>query len=243
MTGPHPRKIEDGWVKNAVDAVKKIFKKGVTVVRGVHDKYLLIKDGSASVVDYEDLPDDKKEEHRFQDKREKLSRGGDTLKNSRYDTYTGQSPSKIASRASDNPHILSDILDDPGLVDASGESEAVAKVAEQNPSWAKISDAVESHGLEVDGDGNVSEAGSSGDGGSGTGDTGGVETADPGDLGPSTPGDYGMDVGGDSGDAGGTGDGGGDVGGDVGGDGSGSGGGGGSGDGGGLGGDVGGGDL
>jgi len=230
MTGPHPRKIEDGPVKNAVKAVKKIFSKGITLVRSVRHKYLLIKDGSASVVDYEDLPEDKQEQYRFDDRREKLSRGGEELmQNARYDTYSGQSASKIAGRASDNPQILSDILDDPGLVDAEGSSEAVAKVAEQNPSWAKISDAVEAHGLEADADGNVSEAGGTGDG-----DSGGIETADAGDLGPSTPADYGMNVAG--GDSGGSGDAGGDVGGDAGGS-------AGSGDGGGLGGDVGGGDL
>ncbi|EMA11577.1 hypothetical protein SAMN05443574_103314 [Haloarcula vallismortis] len=240
MTGPHPRELDDGWIPDAIDAVKEIFSKGVTLVRNVRHKYLLIRDGSASVVDYEDLPDDKKDEYRFKDKEEKLSRSGsEALENSRYDTYSGQSPSKIADRASDNPYILGDILDDPGLVDASGETEAVVKVADQNPGWAKISDAVEAHGLDVDADGNVSSTGSEagGDGGEASGGStsaaeaasdaasfdGSVSTADAGDLGPTGPSGYstGGNGGGDggSGGSGGSGSGGGDggLGGDVGG--------------------------
>lgn len=233
MTGPHPESLDDGWIKDAVDAVKEIFSKGVTLVRSVQHKYLLIKDGSASIVDYDELPDDKKDEYRFKDKQEKLSRGGsEALQSSRYDTYRGQSASKIADRASDDPYILGDLLDDPGLVDAGSESEAVAKVAEHNPGWAKISDAVEAHGLDVDADGNVSDSGGDGESaGGGSGDSGGesvaeaasdaasyggdVSTADAGDLGPTGPSGYGMDAGGSSGGSGG--DGGTSMGGDAGG--------------------------
>jgi len=228
MTGPHPESLEDGWIKDAVDAVKQIFSKGVTLVRSVRHKYLLIKDGSATIVDYDELPEDKKDEYRFKDKQERLSRGGtEALQSSRYDTYRGQSASKIADRASDNPYILGDLLDDPGLVDAGSESEAVAKVAEHNPGWAKISDAVEAHGLDVDADGNVSSSdGSGGDSGDGSTSAaeaasdaasygGDVSTADAGDLGPTGPSGYGMDAGGSTGGDGG--DGGTSMGGDVGG--------------------------
>lgn len=236
MSDPHPKSLEDGWIKDAVDAVKQIFSKGVTLVRSVQHKYLLIRDGSASIVDYNELPDDKKDEYRFKDREEKLSRGGsEALQGSRYDTYRGQSPSKIADRASDNPYILGDLLDDPGLVDAGSESEAVAKVAEHNPGWAKISDAVEAHGLDVDADGNVSssngesagdasgDSAGSGDGGESVAEAaseaasfdGSVSTADAGDLGPTGASGYGVDAGGSTGGSGG--DAGGSMGGDAGG--------------------------
>lgn len=237
MDNPHPDKLEEGWIPDLVDAVKEIFSKGVTLIRRVREKYLLIRDGSATVVDYENLPEERRQDHRFDDKEQALSRGGsEALQNSRYDTYSGQSPEKIAGRASENPYILSDILDEPGLVEAGGTTEAVAKVAEQNPSWAKISDAVEAHGLEADADGNVSRAGSedvSADASTGDGSTGVAEaaseaasfngndsTADSGDLGPTGADGYsglGGDVGSGSGGSGG-GDSGG-LGGDVGGDG------------------------
>lgn len=222
MTGPHPKSLDDGWIPGVIDAVKEVFSKGVTFVRRVHEKYLLVKDGEASVVDYEDLPEDEKKERRRG--KHSLSRNP-SLKSSREATYKGQSPSKIANRATDNPYILSDIIDDPGLVDADGETEAIAKVADQNPGWAKMSDAVEAHGLEADVDGNVSPSGES------TGESGGesttaaeaaseaatysgdVSTADAGDLGPTGPAGYGLDAGGSSG----SGDAGGGTGGDAGG--------------------------
>lgn len=221
MTGPHPKSLDDGWIPDIIDAVKEVFSRGVTFVRRVHGKYLLVKDGEASVVDYEDLPEDEQKERRHQLSKESLSRNP-SLKSSREAGYKGQSPSKIANRATDNPYILSDILDDPGLVDADGETEAIAKVAENNPGWAKMSDAVEAHGLEADVDGNVSPSGeSTGEsGGESTGAaeaaseaaiySGDVSTADAGDLGPTGSSGYGLDAGGSSGS--------GDVGGGTGGD-------------------------
>jgi len=219
---------------------KKLGKKGRPgFVRRVGNKFLTLgSDSGFDVVEYEDLPEEEREKRRFSHKKQSLSRNP-SLRSSREVSYQGDSPEKIANRASDNPYILSDILNDPGLVDADGGTEAVAKVAEQNPGWAKISDAVEAHGLDVDADGNVSPSGETGDAGSNSGDTGAAEaaseaasysgdvsTADAGDLGPTGPSGYGIDAGsggdaggGSGGDAGSSGDvGGGDIGGgDIGG--------------------------
>jgi hypothetical protein len=190
-------------------------------IRRVGDKFLTLgADSGFEVVDYEKLPESEREKRRFSHKRQSLSRN-QSLKSSREVTYKGQSPNKIANRAADNPYILSDVLNDPGLVDADGETEAVAKVADQNPGWAKMSDAVEAHGLDVDADGNVSPSGDAGGGSTGAAEaaseaasySGDVSTADAGDLGPTGPSGYGIDAGGGSG-----GDSGGDVGGgDIGG--------------------------
>jgi hypothetical protein len=199
-------------------------------IRRVGEKFLsLTPDSGFDVVDYEELPEEEKEERRFSHKQQSLSRNN-SLKSSRRVSYQGQSPEKVAGRAADNPYILSDILDDPGLVDADGETEAVAKVAEQNPGWAKMSDAVEAHDLDVDADGKVSPSGETG-GSSGKGDAGAAEaaseaasysgdvsTADAGDLGPTGPSGYGTDAGGSGGGGSGGDVGGGDIGGgDIGG--------------------------
>ena len=123
----------------------------------------------------------------------------------------GESEGKVAKRAADNHHIMQDVLSDPSMVGAGSETEAVAKVAAENPGWAKMSDLVDAYDIDVDVDGNVeapgnaegdsgesSETGSSGDSSADSS----ISTADPGDLGPSGPSDYGIDTGG-GGDAGG----------------------------------------
>ena len=174
-------------------------------IRRVGEKFLTLgSDSGFEVVDYEELPEEERENRRFSHKRQSLSRNP-SLKGSREVSYQGDSPEKIANRASDNPYILSDILSDPGLVDADGETEAVAKVADQNPGWAKMSDAVEAHGPTGDsgsgGSGDTGAAEAASEAASYSGD---VSTADAGDLGPTGPSGYGID-GGSGGDAGGSG--------------------------------------
>lgn len=194
-------------------------------IRRVGNKFLTLgSDSGFEVKDYEDLPEDEQEKRRFSHRKESLSRNP-SLRSSREVSYEGQSPDKIANRAADNPYILSDVLDDPGLVEAEGETEAVAKVAEQNPGWAKMSDAVEAHGLDVDADGNVSTSGDASSGDTGAAEaaseaasySGDVSTADAGDLGPTGPSGYGIDTGAGSGSGGGGDSGGSGLGGDAGG--------------------------
>jgi hypothetical protein len=228
MNPEHPKKPGDvenksfQRTRNTLKLFKELMTGDTTFIRAVADMYFIIRGGTAEVVDYEDLPEDEKKKRRHG--KHSLSRNP-SLKSSREAGYKGQSPSKIANRATDNPYILSDIIDDPGLVDADGETEAIAKVADKNPGWAKMSDAVEAHGLEADVDGNVSPSGES------TGESAGestsaaeaaseaatysgdVSTADAGDLGPTGPSGYGLDAGGSSG----SGDAGGGIGGDAGG--------------------------
>jgi hypothetical protein len=246
MVNPeHPKDRDDLEGIDVKDTLDDLKKQAETIVKAIGEMYLVLEDEEPELVDYDELPEDEKEKHRFNHRREKLSRGDDLSKNARESSYRGKSSSEIADRAGDNPYILGDVLADPGLVDADSSTEAVAKIADQNPGWAKVSDAVEAHGLEADADGNVTPAGEGeaegGEAGVDGGDTGtsaaeaasdaasysgDVSTADAGDLGPTGPSGYGLD-GSSGGDAGGT------SGGGTGGDGGGgSGSGGGAGDGG-----------
>jgi hypothetical protein len=52
----------------------------------------------------------------------------------------GKSSGQIVSEAADNPYVLSDVISDPGLVDADSPGEAVEAVAEANPGWASMHD-------------------------------------------------------------------------------------------------------
>ncbi|WP_313694163.1 hypothetical protein [Halorarum halobium] len=218
MVNPeHPETRDDLEVDGVIDALRQLMDAGKNLVRAVGERYLLLTGDGPELVDFDGLPEEEKEERKFSHRKRKLARGDDVSKLARQSSYKGQSPEKIANRSSDNPYIFSDVLNDPGLVDASGETEAVAKIAEQNPGWAKMSDAVEAHGLEADADGNVSPAGDSGDGNGASGSSaaeaasdaaaysGDVSTADAGDLGPTGPSGYGMDGGSSGGDAGGSG--------------------------------------
>ena len=205
-------------IRKIVDLFKAIKDASSNWVREVQHQYLLYRDGDFDLVDYEDLPEDEQEKHRFQHKKEKLSRNHN-LRSSRQTTYKGQSAEKIAGRATDNPYIMGDILDDPGLVDADGQTEAVAKVASENPGWAKMSDLADRHDIDIDtgdtasesdsastgdGDGSTSAAEAASDAASFDGD---VSTADSADLGPTGPSGYG-DMGSSSVGDGGVGDGG-----------------------------------
>jgi hypothetical protein len=92
----------------------------------------------------------------------------------REETYSNQSESKVASRATRNKMIFSDVMSDPSLVGADSEVEAVSRIAVENPGWASFVDFEADLGVdpaEVDaaaGDGDasagVSRHGSSGEG-------------------------------------------------------------------------------
>lgn len=151
MSAPHPTGIEDGPLNDLINAVKQLFSREIAFIRKVKHKYLEIRDGGATVIDYEELPEERKQDYRSGEKDEQYSRSSSrAAKRSRFDTYRTDSANQIADRASDNPYILQDVIDNPSLVDASSDSEAVAKVASENPGWAKISDAVEAFDVDVE---------------------------------------------------------------------------------------------
>lgn len=235
----------------------KLQKKGAEFKRRVGDKFLYHDGNGYSVVDEADLPDDLKNSRR--EKKEKTSgkrpgRGssdwswkkekkrkkrqasdfaGDEKEGRQYrqPVYDRSSETKIAKRAADNHYIMQDVLSDPSLVGSDSETEAVAKVASENPGWAKMSDLVDAYDIDVDADGNVSspgtDTGSTSAGGESSANSlaeaasdaasynGSVSTADAGDLGPTGASGYST---GDGGSSGSTGDIGGDAGGgDIGG--------------------------
>jgi hypothetical protein len=64
----------------------------------------------------------------------------DNLDSVRSHVLEGKAPGQIASEAADNPYILSDVISDPGLVDADSPGNAVQAVAEANPGWASMND-------------------------------------------------------------------------------------------------------
>jgi hypothetical protein len=137
-------------------------------------------------------------------------RGSEAKKRFRKSSYRSDSESKIADRAAENSHIFSDVMDDPGLVGADSEVEAVAKVAVENPGWASFVDFEADLGVDpgevaaaTDGDTHAGESmhGESGEGspdfgGSGS-DSGSVETASESAYTPAGPSAHG-DLGGNS---------------------------------------------
>ena len=216
----------------------KLKDKGAKFKRRVGDKFLYHDGSSFDVVDEDDLPDDvkqdgekerpgsgwswKKHKKKKQRKASDLPRRQGDGREYRQHVYDGSSDSKIAGRAADNHYVMQDVLSDPSLVGAESETEAVAKVASENPSWAKMSDLVEAYDIDVDADGDIDTGTSTGDGAEASTDVaeaasdaasfdGDVSTADSGDLGPTGPSGY------SSGNTGSTGDSGGDIGGDAGG--------------------------
>lgn len=58
----------------------------------------------------------------------------------RESSYEGDSESKIASRATENEMVFSDVMSDPSLVGADSEVEAVARIGVENPGWASFVD-------------------------------------------------------------------------------------------------------
>jgi hypothetical protein len=71
--------------------------------------------------------------------RDSVSRGdgGESMRES---SYSGDSESKIASRATKNKMIFNDVMSDPSLVGADSEVEAVARIGVENPGWASFVD-------------------------------------------------------------------------------------------------------
>lgn len=221
--------------------LEKLQDKGAKFKRRVGDKFLYHDGSSFDVVDEDDLPDDLNEESKKrrrssgwiwknQEKkkreREKASDfhpGKTEGRQFRQHVYEGSSDSKVAQRAAENHYIMQDVLSDPSLVGASSETEAVAKVASEDPGWAKMSDLVDAYDIDVDADGDIDTGTSTGEASTGLAEAasdaasfdGDVSTADSADLGPTGPSGYSSgDAGSTGGDSGVGGDaGGGDVGG------------------------------
>ena len=224
-------------LKISLNVFQGLRSKGAQFKRNVGDKFLFHDGNGFDLVDYDDLPEELKEDSRTRQKRRKrrrkkgdqgrAERPGKRRKGSepspgrksrardfRKGVMKGESEGKVAKRAADNHYIMQDVLSDPSMVGADSETEAVAKVAAENPGWAKMSSLVDAYDIDVDVDGNVSSPGSDGDSSDSTSSTESgdseISTADPGDLGPSGPSDYGIDAGGESGSS--SGESGGDVG-------------------------------
>lgn len=198
---------------------EKLKRKGAQFKRRVGDKFLYHDGSGFDVVDEDDLPDDvkqgdekerpgsgwtwKNEEKKKREKASEFHPGRTDGREFRQHVYDGSSDSKIARRAADNHYIMQDVLSDPSLVGAESETEAVAKVASEDPGWAKMSDLVDAYDIDVDADGDI-ETGTGTDG-TGAGEAsnglaeaasdaasfdGNVSTADSGDLGPTGPSGY-----------------------------------------------------
>jgi hypothetical protein len=76
----------------------------------------------------------------------------------RHDVMSSASEGRLLRQATDNPNVMSDILDDPSWVDADCQTEAVAKVAAENPSWAKMSELTDMYDIDIEA-GDTSDAG------------------------------------------------------------------------------------
>lgn len=59
-------------------------------------------------------------------------------KSIRQETLKGNTPKKTAERAIKNPYVFDDVLEDPSLVNADTQAEAVEFIAEVNPGWANL---------------------------------------------------------------------------------------------------------
>lgn len=216
----------------------KLQKKGAEFKRRVGEKFLYHDGSGFELVDEDDLPDDLNKDsgksrgttdwttkNKRREKSSNFHPGKTDGRQFREHVYDGSSDSKVAQRAADNHYIMQDVLSDPSLVGASSETEAVAKVASENPSWAKMSDLVDAYDIDVDADGDIDTGTSTSSGEASTGLAeaasdaasfdGDVSTADSADLGPTGPSGYSSgDAGSTGGDSGVGGDaGGGDVGG------------------------------
>jgi hypothetical protein len=212
----------------------KLQDKGAEFKRRVGEKFLYHDGSGFDVVDEDELPEDlnkdsgksrgssgwtwKKEEKKKKQKSSDFHPGKTDGRQFRQHVYDGSSDSKIAQRAAENHYIMQDVLSDPSLVGASSETEAVAKVASEDPGWAKMSDLVDAYDIDVDADGDIDTGTSTSSGEASTGLAeaasdaasfdGDVSTADSADLGPTGPSGYstgntgsgsGGDVGGDAG--------------------------------------------
>lgn len=139
-------------------------------------------------------------------------RGSKAKKRFRKSSYRSDSESKIADRAAENSYVFTDVMDDPGLVGADSEVEAVSKVAVENPGWASFVDFEADLGVDpgevagaTDGDTHAGESmhGESGEGSpdfggsSSDSSSSGVETASESAVTPAGPSAHG-DLGGNS---------------------------------------------
>ncbi|QUJ71935.1 hypothetical protein [Haloarcula marismortui] len=109
-----------------------------TSVEVYADRVEVVEDGEGD-------SEDKKEES-SSSLRDRLT-GKDSIRGSqeggkplRESSYKGDSESKIASRATKNKMIFSDVMESPELVGADSEVEAVARIGVENPGWASFVD-------------------------------------------------------------------------------------------------------
>jgi len=67
----------------------------------------------------------------------------DRVQEARYETYEHKPANQIIHRAIDNDYVLSDIVNDPSIIDCDTSTEAVEAIAEAEPGWAKMVDVTE----------------------------------------------------------------------------------------------------
>lgn len=102
-----------------------------------------------------------------------FNRGSERMKKARSRQHSQQSAEKTAKRATKNTYIFHDVMNDPSVVDASSQVEALAQIAESNPGWLSNVD-VSDINPDISNSDVESEMGDSGEGGGGeTGSAGG----------------------------------------------------------------------
>ncbi|WP_276273641.1 hypothetical protein [Haloarcula litorea] len=192
----------------------------------VPEEYLTGKHRQMSHEELREQPPEEDEEKDVNGLRDGYSfnRGNERMKQARSNQYSQESAKKTAKRATNNRHIFNDVMNDPGVVEADSQVEALAQIAESNPGWlsnVEVSDInpdISNSDVEAemeDGDaGQGSDAGEDGSDGAGDGDVSmdgptvksNAEAALNGGDGSGDAGSSGD--GGDAGDSGGMGDGG-----------------------------------
>lgn len=132
--------------------------------RRIGDAKALLFNGSEwQIVNEDQLPGDHNEDRNprknFSDHAE-TNRYEYESREVRHDVMSSASEGRLLRQATDNPNVMSDILDDPSWVDADSQTEAVAKVAAENPSWAKMSELTDMYDIDIEA-GDTSDAGDS----------------------------------------------------------------------------------
>ncbi|MFU1780232.1 hypothetical protein ACM16X_02500 [Haloarcula japonica] len=121
--------------------------------RRLEDAQNLLFDGQEfQVIDEDDLSDSpttKPSSHTNQDYTETSIYEYESEK-VREDVLSGKPEKRLLNQATRNGYVMSDILEDPGMVNADSQTEAVAKIAAENPSWAKISDATDTYDIDTE---------------------------------------------------------------------------------------------
>lgn len=154
-----------------------------------------------------------------------FNRGKERMKKARGRQHSQQSAEKTAKRATKNTYIFHDVMNDPSVVDADSQVEALAQIAESNPGWlsnvdvSDINPDISNSDVEAEmGDGEAGGSGEGGETGSADGESDSVSVDGPtvksnaeaalnGSTGSSSGGSGDGDAG-DAGSSGGMGDGG-----------------------------------